>query len=218
MSYAIIVGGGKIGYYLARSLINRDYEVCLMEKNPVNARRLAADLGDVVMQADGCDPLVLQSAGVERADLVFAATGDDPDNLVVCQMAKRCFERQRIIARVNNPDNESLFEKLGVHERVSGTASVLNLLSQKVGKSPVILLGALERSSLEVVEIVIEDDSPFCGAKLAEMRLPPKCLVISSLREGEAHVPTGDTVFQSGDVLIILVPAELESTLREFLV
>ncbi len=218
MSYAIIVGGGKIGYYLARSLINRDYEVCLMEKNAINARRLAADLGDVVMQADGCDPLVLQSAGVERADLLFAATGDDPDNLVVCQVAKCCFGRTNIIARVNNPDNESLFEKLGIHERVSGTAAVLNIISQKVGKSPVILLGALEKSSLEVVEIVIEDDSPFCGAKLSEMNLPPKCLVISSLREGEAHVPTGDTTFQSGDVMVVLVPAELESTLREFLV
>lgn len=218
MSYAIIVGGGKIGYYLSRSLINRDYEVCLMEKNPVNARRLAAELGDVVMQADGCDPLVLQSAGVERADLLFAATGDDPDNLVVCQMAKCCFGRTNIIARVNNPDNETLFEKLGIHERVSGTAAVLSLISQKVGKSPVILLGALERSSLEVVEILVDDESPFCGAKLADIQLPPKCLVISSLRAGEAHIPSGDTTFEAGDVMIVLVPAELESTLREFLV
>ncbi|PQV64571.1 trk system potassium uptake protein TrkA [Abditibacterium utsteinense] len=218
MSYAIIVGGGKIGYYLARSLINRDYEVCLMEKDPVNARKLSADLGDVVMQADGCDPLVLKSAGVARADLLFAATGDDPDNLVVCQIAGCCFHRTRIIARVNNPDNETLFEKLGIHERVSGTAAVLRMISEKVGKSPVILLGALEKSSLEVVEIMVEDDSPFCGAKLSEMHLPPKCLVISSLRNGQAQIPTGDTTFESGDVMVILVPAELESTLREFLV
>ncbi len=218
MSYAIIVGGGKIGYYLARSLINRDYEVCLMEKDVVNARKLSADLGDVVMQADGCDPLVLKSAGVQRADLLFAATGDDPDNLVVCQIAQCCFGRTRIIARVNNPDNETLFEKLGIHERVSGTAAVLNMISQKVGKSPVILLGALEKSNLEVVEIMVEDGSPFCGAKLSEMHLPPKCLVISSLRGGEAHIPTGETTFESGDVMVILVPTEMESTLREFLV
>ncbi|RYG69733.1 TrkA family potassium uptake protein [bacterium] len=218
MAYAIIVGGGKIGYYLARSLINRDYEVCLMEKDASNARRLSADLGDVVMAGDGCDPLVLKSAGVNRADILFAATGDDPDNLVICQMARCCFGRARIMARVNNPDNESLFEKLGVHERISGTSAVLNMLSQKVGRSPVILLGALEKSSLEVVEIMVEDNSPFCGAKLSEINLPPKCLVISSLRDGEAHVPTGETTFESGDVMVILVPAEYESMLREFLV
>ena len=218
MAYAIIVGGGKIGYYLARSLINRDYEVCLMEKDAANARRLAADLGDVVMQGDGCDPLVLKSAGVNRADLLFAATGDDPDNLVICQMGRFCFGHPRFIARVNNPDNEALFEKLGIHERVSGTAAVLNMIGQKVGRSPVILLGALEKSSLEVIEIMIEDDSPLCGAKLGEMQLPPQCLVISSLHNGEAVIPTAETVFESGDVLLILVPAALESTLREFLV
>jgi trk system potassium uptake protein TrkA len=218
MAYAIIIGGGKIGYYLARSLINRDYEVCLMEKDAGNARRLSADLGDVVMQGDGCDPLILKSAGVKRADLLFAATGDDADNLIICQMARCCFNRTRFLARVNNPDNEALFEKLGIHERVSGTAAVLNMIGQKVGRSPVILLGALEKSSLEVVEIMVEDDSPFCGARLSEIKLPPKCLVISSLRGGEAHVPTGETVFESGDVMVILVPAEYESALREFLV
>jgi trk system potassium uptake protein TrkA len=218
MAYAIIIGGGKIGYYLARSLINRDYEVCLMEKSSTNARRLSEDLGDVVMQGDGCDPLVLKSAGVNRADLLFAATGDDADNLVICQMARCCFGRTRFLARVNNPDNESLFEKLGIHERVSGTAAVLNMIGQKVGRSPVILLGALEKSSLEVVEIMVESNSPFCGAKLSEINLPPKCLVISSLRDGEAHIPTGSTTFESGDVMVILVPAEYESDLREFLV
>jgi trk system potassium uptake protein TrkA len=189
-----------------------------MEKVADNARRLSADLGDVVMQGDGCDPLVLKSAGVNRADLLFAATGDDADNLVIGQIGRCCFGRPRIIARVNDPDNEALFEKLGIHERVSGTASVLNLLGQKVGRSPVILLGALEKSSLEVVEIIVEDGSPFCGARLSEMNLPAQCLVISILRGGEAQIPTGDTEFASGDVLLILVPAALESTLREFLV
>lgn len=218
MAYAIIIGGGKIGYYLTRSLINRDYEVCLMEKDVDSYRRLAADLGDVIMRGDGCDPMVLKSAGVERADLVFAATGDDADNLVICQMASRCFEKPRVLARVNNPDNERLFEKLGVHERLSGTSAVLNLLSQKVARSSVILLGALEKSSLEVVEIIVEDNSPLAGAKLSDLTFPEGALVISVLRDGDAQVPTGATSFQSGDVLLILVPAELESTLREFLV
>jgi len=218
MAYAIIVGAGKIGYYLTRSLVNRDYEVCLMEKNPANYRRLHADLGDVVMHGDGCDPLVLQSAGVCRADLVFAATGDDEDNLVVCQMAKQCFNRPRVIARVVNPDNESLFEKLGIHERVSGTSAVLNLITQKVERSSVILLGALEKSSLKVVEIIVDEKSPLVGARLGDVKFPAECLVISVLREGHAELPNAGTIFESGDLLVILVPADMESTLREFLV
>jgi trk system potassium uptake protein TrkA len=218
MAYAIIVGGGKIGYYLSRSLINRDYEVCLLEKHSAHAARLSSELGDVVMLGDGCDPLTLKNAGVQRADLLFAATGDDADNLVISQMVQNCFTRPRVIARVNNPDNEALFEKLGIHERVSGTATVLNMLGQKMGRSPVVLLGALEKSSLEVIEIIVDENSPLNGARLGDLTFPAQCLVIATLRNGEAQIPSAGTVFEPGDLLLILVPAELESTLREFLV
>jgi trk system potassium uptake protein TrkA len=217
MSYAIIVGAGKIGYFLTQSLINRDFEVCLMEKDMAAYRRLAADLGDIVMHGDGCDPLVLRSAGVERADLVVAATGDDCDNLVVCQMAQHCFGRRHVISRVNNPSNEDIFEKLGIHQRVSGTSAVLNLLSQQVGKQSVILLGALEKSSLKVVELIVEAESPFNGARLGDLSLPPDTLIISVVRDFKVQIPTGNTVFEAGDLLIIIVPAGLENTLREFL-
>ncbi|RYX83666.1 TrkA family potassium uptake protein [bacterium] len=218
MAYAIIVGGGKIGYYLSRSLINRDYEVCLLEKQPGHAARLSSELGDVVMMGDGCDPLTLKNAGVQRADILIAATGDDADNLVISQMAQACFTRPRVIARVNNPDNEALFEKLGIHERVSGTATVLNMLGQKMGRSPVVLLGALEKSSLEVIEIIVEESSPLNGARLGDLTFPAQCLVIATLRNNEAQIPSAGTIFEPGDLLLILVPAELESTLREFLV
>lgn len=218
MPYAIIVGGGKIGYYLARSLINRDFEVLLMEKDAAYARRLQADLGDVVMNGDGCDPLTLKNAGARRADIIMAATGDDADNLVVSQIAQCCFGETRVIARVNNPENEALFDKLGVHERVSGTSAVLNLLGQKLGRTPVVLLGALERSDLEIVEIILDEHSPFVGAKLSELQLPRESLVISVLREGSAIVPSGDTLLHNSDVMIVLVPSALEATLREFVV
>jgi len=218
MAYAIIIGGGKIGYFLSRSLINRDFEVCLLETSPDTARRLQSDLGDVVMQGDGCDPLTLKSAGVARADIVIAATGDDADNLIISQMARLCFGRDRVIARVNNPENETLFEKLDITERVSGTSAVLNMIGQKMGRSPVILLGALEKSSLDVIEIIVEEDGPLNGAKLGDLTFPEHSRVIAVLHDGEAQVPTGDTVFEYGDVLLILVPAEFESTLREFLV
>lgn len=218
MAYAIITGGGKIGYFVARSLINNDYEVLLLEKDPATYQRLSADLGDVVMQGDGCDPLVLKNAGTERADLLIAATGDDADNLVTCQMAAHCFSRTRIIARVNNPENEPLFDALGVKERVSGTSAILNLLGQKVGRSNFILLGELERSNIEVLEIVVEEGSPLEDARLGDIQLPKNALIISVLRDGDAMIPTADTIFARGDLLVTLIPQELEATLREFIV
>jgi trk system potassium uptake protein TrkA len=216
MSYAIIIGGGKIGYYLTRSLINRDFEVLLMEKLSTSYHKLRNDLGDVVMLGDGCEPTTLKAAGVERADLIVAATGDDADNLVVCQMARHCFGRTKIIARVNNPDNEALFEKLGVHDRINGTSSILNLLGQKVGRASVVLMGALEHSDIEVVELILDDRSPLVGAQLSDLQLPKEALVISVLRDGAAMIPNGTTVFEMNDVVLILIPTEWESTLREF--
>ncbi|MBV9865899.1 MAG: NAD-binding protein [Abitibacteriaceae bacterium] len=218
MAYAIITGGGKIGYYLARSLINNDYEVLILEKEPGTYRLLASDLGDVVMQGDGCDPLVLKNAGIRRADLVVAATGDDSDNLITCQIAAHVFGRTRIVARVNNPDNEELFETLGIKERVNGTSAILNLVGQKVGRSNVLLLGDIARSNIEAMEVIVGEDSPFAGARLGEVKFPKNTLVISVLRNGDATVPTADTVFEVGDVLVMLIPRELEAALREFIV
>ena len=218
MAYAIIVGSGQIGYHLARSLINNDYEVLVLERDTSTFRHLAADLGDVMMLGDGCDPLTLKAAGVQRADLVIAATGDDWANLVVCQIAAKTFCRTRTIAVVNNPESEELFEKLGVHERVSVTAAALNLLGQKVRKGPVVLLGALEQSNIEVIELIVDENSPLNGACLGDLSLPKGTLVISVLRQGQALIPTAHTVFGEGDVLVTLIPQELESTLREFIV
>jgi trk system potassium uptake protein TrkA len=209
-------GGGKIGYYLARSLINNDYEVLLMEKDPGAYRRLAADLGDVVMHGDGCDPLILRDAGIERADLLVAATGDDADNLITCQMAAHCFGRTRIIARVNNPDNEALFEKLGVHERVSGTATVLNLIDRKVERSPLHLLGMLEQSNVEAVEIVLSAGSRLVGRTPDQVTLPKETLIVSVLRNCHPMLPDPDSVFEAGDIVIVLVPPQMEAVLRAF--
>ena len=217
MAYAIIIGGGKIGYYLTRSLIGEDYEVLLLEKDASMYRKLSADLGDVVMFGDGCDPLTLKNAGVERADLVVSATGDDADNLVTCQIVAHCFSKTRIIARVNNPDNEEFFDKIGIRERVSGTRAVLDLLDRKVGASPMHLLGVLEKSNVEAVEVELGSKSSLIGQMLSTITLPKDTLIISVLRDGGAFVPDGNTVFQEKDEIIALVPPQLESALRGFI-
>ncbi len=216
MAYAIITGGGKIGYYLTRSLINQNYEVLLLEKDRTMYHKLSTDLGDVVMHGDGCDPLVLKNAGMERADLVVVATGDDADNLVTCQMVAHCFGKTRVIARVNNPDNEEFFDAIGIKERVSGTRAVLDLLGRKVGASPMHLLGVLEKSNVEAIEVELGTKSPLIGRTLGTVTLPKDTLIISVLRNGGAFVPDGDTVFQENDEIIALVPPQLEAALRGF--
>jgi trk system potassium uptake protein TrkA len=218
MAYAIITGGGKIGYYLARSLINNDYEVLLMEKDAGTYRRLSADLGDVVMHGDACDPLTLKAAGIERADVLVAATGDDADNLITCQLATHCFGRVRVIARVNNPDNQGFSSAWACANASAARRPFSIWWGRKCRARRLCLLGALERSNIEAVELILNEGSPLVGAKLSEINLPEDTLIISILREGHAMLPNADTVFAKDDVLIALIPPDLESALREYIV
>ena len=123
--FVIVVGGGRIGFYLTKELLAEGHELVLMEKDPRSAERIRDELGSVVVNRDGCEGTHLAEAGANRASIVAAVTGDDADNLVVCQMAKHHFDVPRTIARVNNPRNEVLFRHLGVDEIISPTRMVL---------------------------------------------------------------------------------------------
>src|SRR5947209_8830861 len=112
--YIIVVGGGKVGYYLTKTLVNEGYEVLLIEKNPKKVNTFVERFGAVVQQGDGCEVTTLDQAGAGRADVVIAVTGEDEDNLVICQVAKERFHVHKTIARVNNPKNEEIFRRLGV--------------------------------------------------------------------------------------------------------
>jgi trk system potassium uptake protein len=130
--YAIVIGGGKVGYYLSRDLLDRGEEVTLVEKDPARAAWLESQLGSIVMRGDGDEMAFLRTTGIERADAVLAVTGDDEDNLVALQLAKQHFKVPLTIARVNNPANVDFFKKLGVDEAISATEILLNALETKV--------------------------------------------------------------------------------------
>ena len=134
--FIIVVGGGKLGTYLARALLEAKHEVVVVEKNERKAQALAQNLNAEIAQVgDGCDPLVLEEAGAGRSDFVIADTGDDEDNLAICLVAKKRFARPRTIARVNNPKNKQIFEELGIDSVVSGTEIVMNMVAQEVNRS-----------------------------------------------------------------------------------
>ncbi|HLJ55409.1 MAG TPA: NAD-binding protein [Chthonomonadaceae bacterium] len=212
--YVIIVGGGNIGYYLAKQLVAAKHEVLLLEKDRLRYRTVSEELGEVVMQGDGCEVAQQTEAGFGRADAVVAVTGSDDDNLVVCQMAKLEHNVPRTISRVNDPRNEKLFHKLGVDATVSSTKIIYNLIEQEVGGGEVIPLAALNRGNIEIVEVEIGARSPVLDGDIKSLQLPSEALIISVIRGGHAILPTGETTFAVGDSVVILVNADREHELR----
>src|SRR5215213_8658622 len=142
--FVLVVGGGKVGYYLTKELVENGHEIVLMEKDRIRA-------APIVVAQDGCEGRFLRLAGANRADIVAAVTGDDEDNLVICQMAKHHFDVPRTIARVNNPKNEDLFRHLGVDEIISPTRMVLGSIEQDIPVHELLHLAALE-NELEIIE------------------------------------------------------------------
>jgi trk system potassium uptake protein TrkA len=213
--YIVIVGGGNVGYYLGKQLLDTGkHEVLLLEKNRAIHRTIAEELGEMAMQGDGCEIRQLEEAGLERADVVVAVTGDDEDNLVICQMAKMHFRVPRTIARVNNPRNEELFRRLGIDATVSATKIIYNLLEQEIETDEVIPLAALRRGNLEIIDIEIGPKSPVLNRSVGELNLPPEGLIVSIIRSDHGILPTPTMQFMEGDSVLALVDQEREPDMR----
>ena len=212
--YVIVVGGGKVGYYLTKQLLTEDHEVLLLEKDRRRHAMLSEQLGEVVMQGDGCEVRLMSEAGFGRADVIVAVTGDDEDNLVICQMAKKKFQAPRTVARVNDPANMLLFEKLGIDTTVSSTQIIFNLLEQQIEPGEIIPLGALRNGNIEVVAINVSERSPVLGRSVRAEPLPGAAVIISVVRGEKALLPQGEVRFEAGDTVIALVAATEEPQLR----
>ena len=216
--YIIVVGGGKVGYYLAKELLEAGHELVILEKNGGRARQISDELGSIVLNRDGCEGKHLAEAGANRATIVVAVTGDDEDNLVVCQMAKHHFDVPRTIARVNNPKNEDLFRHLGVDEIISPTRMVLASIEQDIPVHELLHLAQLKGGELELVEAQIGSDSPAVGRRPSEIDLPEGCSLFLLLRGNNVVPIRPDTLFQSGDkVLAVARPAAEEPLRRELI-
>lgn len=212
--YVIVVGGGNVGYYLAKQLAQARHEVLLLEKDRARYRVMAEEMGEIVMQGDGCEVALQAEAGFGRADAVVAVTGSDDDNLVVCQMSKMEHNVPRTIARVNDPRNEVLFRDLGINATVSSTKIIYNLLEQEVGGGEIIPLAALNRGNIEIVEAEIGPKSPVADRLISSLALPSEALIISVIRDGHAVLPGPETRLLAGDSVIALVNADREPELR----
>jgi len=216
--FVLVVGGGKVGYYLTRELIEAGHEVVLMEKDRARADQIADEIGSVVIPHDGCEGKYLKEAGANRADIVAAVTGDDEDNLVICQMAKHHFDVPRTIARVNNPKNEGLFRHLGVDEIISPTRMILGSIEQDIPVHELLHLAALGDSELEIIEAHLQQGSPAIGRASRDLTIPDGCSLFAVIRDGVASPLRPDTVLQEGDKVIAIGRTECEGALHRQLI
>ncbi|MBI1987805.1 MAG: NAD-binding protein [Nitrospinae bacterium] len=213
--YAIIIGGGKVGYYLAKVLIQKGYEVALIERDKDKEAQFSAEFEDSFLLGDGCDPEILEEAGVNRADILIAVTGDDQDNLVACEMALRHFKVPRVIARVMDPRNQKIYQKMGIELTVNATQTIANLIEQEVLAQEIIPLLALRRGEIEIVEITVPNTSPVIGQPVRELALPPHCVLAALLRGELIILPRGDTIFFPNDHILILTSMDNVEELKK---
>ena len=213
--YIIIVGGGRLGYYLTKALLDEGHEILAIEKEATVCEAIVSELGSVCIRGDGCEVSTLTEAGTGRADMLIAVTGDDEDNLVACQVAKHKFNVPRTIARVRNPKNETIFKKLGVDVTVSSTNIILEHIQEEVPTHPLTHLLTIRDKGLEIVEIKIPPGSIMIGKTIKELSLPPKSTLFLIIRKGQRPIiPKANTILEAEDQIIAVTTPESEEKLR----
>jgi trk system potassium uptake protein TrkA len=215
--YVVIAGAGKVGWNLARELMAKGNEVTVVESDRSRYLTVEQELEHAIQYGDATELWVLERAGINRADLTVAVTGDDEDNLLICQLAKEKYLCGRIIARINNPRNRQFFELLGIQPAVSATDLILRLIEHEVPSYGLVHLLDLRDEQLEIIEIEVSPSAPADGCKVSEVDLPDGVLIISVLRDGKGFVPKADTVIHGGDeVLLVLDPGLEDSITKQF--
>jgi trk system potassium uptake protein TrkA len=211
--YIVIVGAGKVGYFLAKRLWQDNHSVAIIEKNKDVCTDLSQELDVLIINGDSCDPRYLEEAGIARADVIAAVTGEDEDNLIVCQLAKERFSVQRTVARVNDPKNEHLFSELGVDVPIDATEILAKIIEEEVSFSDFVNLMSFKRGKLAIVRVDLPEDSPVINKKVQDLTLPPQSVLISVIRGEDIVVPKGDTVLEARDEIIALTLIENEQQL-----
>lgn len=213
--YIVIVGGGRVGYYLTKALLNEKHEIVLVEKNEIICNAINDELGSVCIRGDGSEVSVLSDIGTNRADMLIAVTGDDEDNLVACQLAKHHFKVPRTIARLLNPKHAPLFKKLDIDVPVISTDAIMEIIEAEVPTHALTHLRTIEDRGLEIVEIRIPPKAITVGKAIKGLSIPPAAILALIIRKGiKPFSPSDETVIQADDQVIAATPVDLENDLR----
>jgi trk/ktr system potassium uptake protein len=216
--YVIVAGGGKVGFYLSQNLLAQGHEVLLIERNSERVTEINESLGAVAMAGDAAEAATLVAAGAPRADVVIAVTGEDEDNLVICQVAREKFHVGRTIARVNNPKNENLFRMLGVDVTVSQTNHILSLIEQAIPEQSFVHLLSLRHEDIAIVDAKVSETSAVSHRAIAEIELPANTAIAAIARGPQLIVPNAATELLPGDDVIAVAHRDQEDELRRLLV
>jgi len=214
----VIIGAGKIGYFLAKRLVADKHTVSVVEKDLFICEELAKELEILVINGDGCEPRILEEAGVDRAEVLAAVTGDDEDNLIICQLAKEKFNVQRTVGRVNDPDNEHTFAHLGIDVPVDSTKIIAKIIEEEVSFSDFVNLMSFKRGKLTIVRVDLPKESPVINKQVRDVSWPENSVLVSILRGEEVIIPKGNTVFSPGDDVIAITLIGNEPQLLTLLV
>jgi len=213
--YIIVVGVGRLGYYLMKALLDEGHEVLAIEKDATICETVVGEMGSVCVRGDGCEASILAEVGTSRADMLVAVTGDDEDNLVACQVAKHKFNVPRTVARIRNPKNETIFKKLGIDVTVSSTNIILERIEEEVPTHPLTHLLTIRDKGLEIVQVKIPAKSNAVGKPIKELSLPPgSTLSLIIRKEHKPIIPKANTILQAEDQIIAVTTPESEEALR----
>jgi trk system potassium uptake protein TrkA len=215
--YFVIAGGGQVGFHLAKALLESSHEVILLESDRRRAQVIEAELGSVVLNAPADEGRYQIEAGCQRADAVIAVTGEDPANLIICQLAKWKCNVPRVIARVNDPKNEIVFKALGIDETISSTRVIMNVIEQELPSGGFLPLMPLTGSHLELIEAEIAAGTPSAGRSIGKLGLPEGAAIGGIVRKGVVVHADDDTKLQVGDRIVVLSPTSAENGVRKAL-
>lgn len=211
----VIMGGGKLGYYLSQNLLDREYDISLIEKDKMRCEKLANELGIEVICGDGTEIKPLTDAEIFRADCFIAVTGRDQDNLVASQLVKKKFMVEKVIARANNPRNLGAIRALGVDNVVSSTEIITSMIEQEIDDSELQLLASLNRGKASICSITLPMNALVAGKAIKMLNLPPSSLVVSILRDENLIIPQGDTILCSGDEIVAVCNSSARKDIKK---
>ncbi len=217
----VVAGGGSVGRFIGEQLTAGGHEVLIVDNDPATVRRAQLDgepKGVAWLRGDACEVSNLAEAQTSAADVVAAVTGDDEDNLVISLLAQQEFGVPRVVARVNNPKNEWMFNEMwGVDVAVSTPHLLAALVQEAVSVGSLVRLLSFEGGKAKLAEVTLAADTPADGLEISELHLPRDSTVVAVLRKDHLVVPRGDTVVRAGDEVLVLVTTDSEDDVRRIL-
>ncbi|MGA1875164.1 MAG: potassium channel family protein [bacterium] len=216
--YIVLIGGGNVGFHLAKSLTRDKHTVVVIERDYDQCRYISERLNVLVINGNGCEKRYLREAGIERADVMAAVTGDDENNLIACQVAKKAFAVKRTVARVNDPRNEYSFSQLGIDVPVNSTSIIAKIIEEETTLEDILPLFTFKKGKLAIIRVDLPNFSPVRDKKVKDIKLPKDCVLVSILRGEDLLIPSGDTVLQEGDEVVALTTIENEKSTFDLLV